>query len=133
MPEAERGWARRYLRPRLRGRARRHLRLRPRGRASRGPRPDDCGWFALSFATFITLIWVSLFMVPNSNPRAFEGVEAPFQRFSFKGLFCLTWSFSTFSGGCARAHPPGVAPEPFGGMVLFLQRLLPLSVVVQST
>jgi len=50
-----------------------------------GPRPSDCGWFALSFAIFAALIWVSLFMVPNSRPRAFEGVSSPLQRFFSKG------------------------------------------------
>ena len=31
-----------------------------------GPRPGDCRWFSSSFAIFIALIWVSLFMVPNN-------------------------------------------------------------------
>jgi hypothetical protein len=51
-------------------------------------------------------------MVPNSSPRA------------SKGVLVLTWrlcrtflpgdrpfSVTLCSGGCARAHPPGVAPE----------------------
>jgi hypothetical protein len=37
---------------------------------------------------------VPLITVPDSSPRASKGVRA---------LAC--------SGGCARAHPPGVAPE----------------------
>ena len=50
-----------------------------RGRASRClcPSPGNYVWFVLSFAIFIALIWVSLFMVPNSSLRAFEGVKAP--------------------------------------------------------
>jgi len=59
--------ARRNSRPRPRGRASRDLDPRPRSQASWGPRPGDCGWFALSFAIFIALIWVSLFMVPNTT------------------------------------------------------------------
>jgi hypothetical protein len=51
-------------------------------------------------------------MVPDSSPRASKGVLALAWRLSshffargpaFLGAFC--------SGGCARAHPPGVAPE----------------------
>jgi hypothetical protein len=51
-------------------------------------------------------------MVPDSSPRA------------SKGVFTLAWrllshflqgdqpfSVAFCSGGCARAHPPGVAPE----------------------
>jgi len=71
-------------------------------------------------------------MVPNSSPRAFEGVRSPLQRFFPTGLFVDWELFYFFYGGCARAHPPGVAPEPFGGMVLFLQRLLPPSAIVWS-
>jgi len=98
-----------------------------------GPRLGDCGWFASSFCDFYCSDLGMLFMVPNSSPRAFEGVSSPLQRFFFfEGPFLLTGSFFTFSGGCGRAHPPGVAPEPFGGMVLFLQTLLPLSDVVGS-
>ena len=53
-------------------------------------RPGDGGWLSSSFAFFIALIWVSLFMVPNSGPRAFEGVSSPLQRFFFFGgtIFC---------------------------------------------
>jgi len=84
------------------------------------------------FAFFISLIWVSLFMVPNSSPQAFGWVKTPLQRFSFWGTIFVDSELLFSFGGCARAHPPGVASEPFGGMVLFLQRLLPLSVVVGS-
>ena len=61
-----------------------------------GPRPRDCRWFSSSFAIFIALIWVSLFMVPNSSPRTFEEVSSPLQRFFFKGPFLLTGNFFTF-------------------------------------
>jgi len=84
-----------------------------RGRASRvlGPRPGDCGWFALSFAIFIILIWVALFMVPNSSPRAFEGVKAPFQRFYFKGLFDLELFY--FLRRVRASAPAGCSPRAF--------------------
>jgi len=64
---AQEGLARRNLRQRPRGRASRGLRPRPRGLASRclRPSPGNHVWFALSFAIFIILIWVSIFMVPN--------------------------------------------------------------------
>ena len=70
-------------------------------------------------------------MLPNSSPRAFGGVKAPFQRLFLRDNLVET-EFLISSGGCARAHPPGVAPEPFGGMVLFLQRLLLLSIITGS-
>jgi hypothetical protein len=51
-------------------------------------------------------------MVPDSSPRASKGVLVLAWR------LCHTflrgdWPFSVTrcSGGCARAHPPGVAPE----------------------
>jgi len=116
-PEPKRGRARRNLRPRPRVGVSRSLHPRPRSRARRNPHPSPGNLRGSPyplFAIFISLIWVSLFMVPNSSPRAFRGVKTPLQRFSFKGQFL------------------GVAPEPFGGMVLFLQRLLPLNVVVGS-
>ena len=72
-------------------------------------------------------------MVPNSSPRAFEGVRSPLQMFFPTGLFVDWELFYFFYGGCVRAHPPGVAPEPFGGMVLFLQRLLPQIAIARSS
>jgi len=48
--------------------------------------------FVSFFAIFIILIWVSLFMVPNSSPRASGGVKALVQRFLFKGQLLLFWS-----------------------------------------
>ena len=68
-----------------------------------GPRPGDRGWLSLSFAIFVVLIWVSLFMAPNSSPRAFEEVSLPLRRFFFlfEGPFLLSGSFVTFFGGCA--------------------------------
>jgi hypothetical protein len=58
------------------------------------------------------VLWVPLIMVPDSSPRA------------SKGLLVLAWRLyrtflqgdrpflvTFFSGGCARAHPSGVAPE----------------------
>ena len=92
-------------------RASRVLGPRPRSQTSRGPRPSDCGWFALSFAIFIILIWVSLFMVPNSSPRAFEGVKTPFQRFSFKGLFDLELFY--FLRRVRASAPAGCSPRAF--------------------
>ena len=51
-------------------------------------------------------------MVPDSSPRASKGVLALAWR------LCRTFlqgdqpfSVAFCSGGCARAHPPGVAPE----------------------
>jgi hypothetical protein len=41
-------------------------------------------------------------MVPDNSPRASKGVLILAWRL-FSVAFC--------SGGCARAHPPGVAPE----------------------
>jgi hypothetical protein len=38
-------------------------------------------------------------MVPDSSPRA------------SKGVLILAWRLLSHSGGCARAHPPGVALE----------------------
>jgi len=65
----------------------------------------------LFFVIFISLIWVSLFMVPNSSPRASGGVKTPFQRFFFKGQFLLIWSF-LFPSGCARERA-GCSPRAF--------------------
>jgi hypothetical protein len=51
-------------------------------------------------------------MVPKSSPRASKGVLVLAWR-----LYCTflqgDWPFlvAFHSGGCARAHPPGVAPE----------------------
>jgi hypothetical protein len=58
------------------------------------------------------VLGVPLIMVPDSSPRASKGVLVLAWR------LCRTFlqgdrSFSVAfrSGGCARAHPPGVAPE----------------------
>jgi hypothetical protein len=55
---------------------------------------------------------VPLIMVPDSSPRASKGVLILAWR------LCRTFlqgdrpfSVTLCSGGCARAHPPGVAPE----------------------
>jgi len=68
-----------------------------------GPRPGGREWLSSSFVIFVVLIWVSLFMVPNSSPRAFEEVCLLLQRFFFlfEGPFLLSGSFVTFFGGCA--------------------------------
>jgi hypothetical protein len=51
-------------------------------------------------------------MVPDSSPRASKGVLILAWRllshFFARGP---AFSFAFRSGGCARAHPPGVAPE----------------------
>ena len=58
------------------------------------------------------VLGVPLIMVPDSSPRASKGVLVLSWRLCrtflqgdrpFSVIFC--------SGGCARAHPPGVAPE----------------------
>jgi hypothetical protein len=58
------------------------------------------------------VLGVPLIMVPDSGPRASKGVLVLAWRLChtflqgdrpFSVIFC--------SGGCARAHPPGVAPE----------------------
>jgi hypothetical protein len=58
------------------------------------------------------VLGVPLIMVPNSSPRASKGVLVLAWR------LCRTFlqgdrpfSVAFRSGGCARAHPPGVAPE----------------------
>jgi hypothetical protein len=50
-----------------------------------------------------------LFLVPDSSPRAFGSVWVTLA----EAQRVMNWSRSVvaFSGGCARAHPPGVAPE----------------------
>jgi hypothetical protein len=51
-------------------------------------------------------------MVPDSSPRASKGVLALAWRL-LSHFFARDRPFSVAfrSGGCARAHPPGVAPE----------------------
>jgi hypothetical protein len=58
------------------------------------------------------VLGVPLIMVPDSSPRASKGVLVLAWRLCrtflqgdrpFSVIFCF--------GGCARAHPPGVAPE----------------------
>jgi hypothetical protein len=58
------------------------------------------------------VLGVPLIMVPDSSPRASKGVLI------LVGGLCRTFlqgdrpfSVAFRSGGCARAHPPGVAPE----------------------
>jgi hypothetical protein len=58
------------------------------------------------------VLGVPLIMVPDSSPRASKGVWVLAWR------LCRTFlqgdrpfSVAFRSGGCARAHPPGVAPE----------------------
>jgi hypothetical protein len=58
------------------------------------------------------VLGVPLIMVPDSSPRASKGVLVLAWR------LCRTFlqgdrpfSVTFCSGGCARAHPPGVAPE----------------------
>jgi hypothetical protein len=58
------------------------------------------------------VLGVPLIMVPNSSPRASKGVLVLAWR------LCRTFlqgdqpfSVTFCSGGCARAHPPGVSPE----------------------
>jgi hypothetical protein len=60
----------------------------------------------------LEVLGVPLIMVPDSSPRASKGVLILAWRllshFFARGptfLGCI------LSGGCARAHPPGVAPE----------------------
>ena len=74
-----------------------------------------CGWLSSSFAFFIALIWVSLFMVPNSSPRAFQGVSSPLQRFFFfEGLFFVDSEFFLYFLRRVRASAPaGCSPRAF--------------------
>jgi len=51
-------------------------------------------------------------MVPNSSPRAFEGVRSPLQRFFPKGLL-LTESFFTFLRRVRASAPAGCSPRAF--------------------
>jgi len=78
-----------------------------------GPCPGDCGWFALSFASFVVLIWVSLFMVPNSSPRAFEGVSSPLQRLFFEGPFFIDQELFYFLQRVRASAPAGCSPRAF--------------------
>jgi hypothetical protein len=65
------------------------------------------------------MIWIPLVMVPDSSPRAYGGVRALLQRLLIEFDLCWVSSRSSprpqlvsvllSSGGCARAHPPGVA------------------------
>jgi len=78
-------------------------------------RPGDGGWLSSSFAFFIALIWVSLFMVPNSSPRAFEGVSSPLQRFFLlEGPFFVDWElFLYFLQRVRASAPAGCSPRAF--------------------
>ena len=60
---------------------------------------------------FIALIWVSLFMVPNTSPRAFGAVKAPFQRFFSNGLFDLEPFY--FLWRVRASAPAGSSPRAF--------------------
>jgi hypothetical protein len=57
------------------------------------------------------VLGVPLITVLDSSPRASKGVRALAWRFC--QIFVRDRPFSVVfcSGGCARAHPPGVAPE----------------------
>jgi hypothetical protein len=58
------------------------------------------------------VLGVPLITVPDSSPRASKGVLVLAWRLC--RIFCEgtgTFSVILCSGGCARAHPPGVAPE----------------------
>jgi hypothetical protein len=58
------------------------------------------------------VLGVPLIMVPDSSPRASKGVWVLAWRLChtfLQGDRPLSVAFC--SGGCARAHPPGVAPE----------------------
>jgi hypothetical protein len=58
------------------------------------------------------VLGVPLITVPNSSPRASKGVLVLAWRLC--RIFCEGTGLSQLyfcSGGCARAHPPGVAPE----------------------
>jgi hypothetical protein len=82
------------------------------------------GWGRLMFDSWwtITLIWVSLIVVPDSSPRAYGGVGILLQRLYVGYAICRAlaklllrpWPVFglLFFKGCARAYPPGVAPEP---------------------
>jgi hypothetical protein len=59
------------------------------------------------------VLGVPLIMVPDSSPRASKGVLVLAWRllshFFLQGD--RPFSVTLCSGGCTRAHPPGVAPE----------------------
>jgi hypothetical protein len=56
------------------------------------------------------VLGVPLIMVPDSSPRASKGVLILALE-AFVALFCKGTGLAFRSGGCARAHLPGVAPE----------------------
>ena len=58
------------------------------------------------------VLGVPLIMVPDSSPRASKGVLVLAWRL-YRTFLRGDWPFSVIlcSGVCARAHPPGVAPE----------------------
>ena len=73
--------------------------------------PEGVGHSSYFFLPlFIPLVWVSLFTVPNSSPRAYGAAGMLLQRFLLRVDGWIKAFIS--SGGCARAHLPGVAPEP---------------------
>jgi hypothetical protein len=58
------------------------------------------------------VLGVPLIMVPDSSPRASKGVLVLAWRLCRTFLLGdRPFSVTFCSGGCARAHPPGVAPE----------------------
>jgi hypothetical protein len=64
------------------------------------------------YQSSLGVLGVPLTMVPDSSPRASKGVLVLAWRLYRTFLqgdrpFSVTFCF----GGCARAHPPGVAPE----------------------
>jgi hypothetical protein len=76
------------------------------------------------------VLGVPLIMVPDSNPQASKGVLVLAWRLCrtflqgdrpFSVIFCF--------GGCARAHPPGVAPEAseewFGSSEVLMPFVMP--------
>jgi hypothetical protein len=57
-------------------------------------------------------VGVPLIMVPDSSPRASKGVLVLAWRLCHTFLQGdQSFSVTLCSGGCARVHPPGVAPE----------------------
>jgi hypothetical protein len=72
-----------------------------------------CSFVLMVFTSRVLgVLGVPLIMVPDSSPRASKGVLVLAWRLCRTFLqrdrpFLVTFC----SGGCARAHPPGVAPE----------------------
>ena len=96
-----------------------------RGELENRPRPRRCPSaliFVRSKQSFRFLLRVPLFMVSDSSPRASGGVRALSLRFDETWLAAapVGIAFRTCgSGGCARAHPAGVAPEALEEWIYF--------------